>query len=106
MKLAKREIAWQREGQIAAAINYRLELPPGHNAFIIKVQNEWRVLYLENGVTSEWEDRYVSADAALEDLEQQISRIDLFGDVPDAAVRPSSARGPRCDARYAAWELL
>jgi hypothetical protein len=75
MKLAKREIAWHREGQIAAAINYQVEnLPPSHNAFIIKVQNEWRILYSENGVTSEWEDRYVSADAALEALERQVSR--------------------------------
>jgi hypothetical protein len=54
MKLAKREIAWQREGQIAAAINYQVEnLPPGHNAIIIKVQNDWRVLYSESGVDSE-----------------------------------------------------
>jgi len=75
MKLAKREIAWQREGQIAAAINYRVEnLPQGHNAIIIKVQNGWRVLYSESGVDSEWEDRYVSADAALEALERRISR--------------------------------
>jgi len=75
MKLAKREIAWQREGQIAAAINYQVEnLPQGHDAIIIKVQNDWRVLYSESGVDSEWEDRYVSADAALEALEHRISR--------------------------------
>ena len=75
MKLAKREMAWQREGQIAAVINYLVEnLPPGHNAIIIKVQNDWRVLYSESGVESEWEDRYVSADAALEALERRISR--------------------------------
>ena len=75
MKLAKREIAWQREGQIAAAINYQVEnLPPGHSAFIIKVQNDWRVIYSENAVTSEWEDGYASADAALEVLERLISR--------------------------------
>ena len=75
MKLAKREIAWQREGQIVAAINYQVEnLPPGRNAIIIKVQNGWRVLYSESGVDSEWEDRYVSADAALEALEWRISQ--------------------------------
>jgi hypothetical protein len=75
MKLAKREIAWHHEGKIAAAVNHQVaNLPPGHNAFIIKAQNEWRVLYAENGVTSEWEDRYVSADAALEVLERLISR--------------------------------
>ena len=74
MKLTRREIAWQREGH-AAAINYRVEnLPPGHSAFIIKVQNNWRVIYSENGVTTEWEERYVSADAALEALERRISR--------------------------------
>ena len=70
IKLTKREIAWQREGQIAAAINYQVEnLPAGHTAYVIKVQNEWRVICSENGVESEWEDRYVSADAALEALE-------------------------------------
>ena len=68
-------LAWQREGQIAAAINYQVEnLPPGHNAIIIKVQNDWLVLYSESGVDSEWEDRYVSADAALEAPEHRISR--------------------------------
>jgi len=75
MKLAKREIAWQCEGRIAAAINYQVEnLPPDHNAIIIKVQNDWRVLYSESAAESEWEDRYVSADAALEALERRISR--------------------------------
>jgi hypothetical protein len=75
MRLAKREVAWQREGRIAAAINYRVEnLPPGYNAIIIKVQNDWYVLYSENGVENEWEDRYASADAALEALEWRISQ--------------------------------
>jgi hypothetical protein len=74
-KLVKREIAWEREGRIAAAINYAVEnLPPGHNAFTIKVQNDWRLLYSEKGVTSEWENCYVSADAAREALERRISR--------------------------------
>jgi DNA invertase Pin-like site-specific DNA recombinase len=51
IKLTKREIAWQREGQIAAAINYQVEnLPAGHTAYVIKVQNEWRVICSENGV--------------------------------------------------------
>jgi hypothetical protein len=40
-------------------------LPPGHTADMIEVQNEWRVLYSENGISSEWEDHYLSADAAL-----------------------------------------
>jgi hypothetical protein len=40
-------------------------LAPGHTVDIIEVQNEWRVLYSDNGVTSEWEDRCASADAAL-----------------------------------------
>jgi len=75
MKLTKREIAWQREGQVAAIINYQVEnLPAGHTAYVIKVQNEWRVICSENGVESEWEDRYVSADAALEALERRISQ--------------------------------
>ena len=75
LSVTRREIAWQREGQITAAINYHVEnLPPGHNAIIIKVLNDWRVLYSENGVTSEWKDRYVSADAALEALEWRISQ--------------------------------
>ena len=81
MKLTKREIAWQREGRIAAAINYQAEnLPLGHNAIIIKVQDDWRVLYSASGVDSEWEDRYISADAALEAPSNSGSRgIDLFG---------------------------
>jgi hypothetical protein len=49
-------------------------LPPGHDAIIIKVQNDWLVLYSESGVESEWKDRYASADAALEALERRISR--------------------------------
>jgi hypothetical protein len=70
MKLTKREIAGHREGEIRMVVIYVVEnLPPGHNAIIIKVMNDWRVLYSESGVDSEWEDRYVSADAALEALE-------------------------------------
>ena len=62
-------------GQIAAAINYQVENPPlGHNAIIIKVQDDWRVLYSASGLESEWGDRYVSADAAIEALEQRILR--------------------------------
>ena len=75
MKLTKREIAWHREGGIRVAVLYVVEnQPPGLHVDIIKVQNEWRVLSSENGVTSEWEERYVSADAALEALERRISR--------------------------------
>jgi hypothetical protein len=75
MKLTKREIAWHRVGGIRVALIYVVEdLPPGHTVDIIEVQNEWRVLYSENGVTREWEDHYVSPDAALEVLERLISR--------------------------------
>jgi hypothetical protein len=75
MKLTKREIAWHRKAGIRVAVIYVVEnLPPGHTADMIEVQkNEWRVFSRENGVISEWEDRYVSADAALEALEQRIS---------------------------------
>ena len=71
MKLTKREIAWHYPTGIRVAAIYVVEnLPPGHTADMIEVQNEWRVFYSENGVTSEWEDRYASADAALEVLER------------------------------------
>ena len=75
MKLAKREIAWQRGGADCGSHKLSGGKPaPGHNAIIIKVQNDWRVLYSESGVDSEWDDGYVSADAALEALERRISR--------------------------------
>jgi hypothetical protein len=76
MKLTKREIAWHYPAGIRVAAIYIVEnLPPGHTADMIEVQkNEWRVSYTENDVTSEWEDHYPSADAALEAIERLISQ--------------------------------